>query len=57
MVFSLFVSSVVEKVSTLQGHLEDLENPQVELHLLHSPYLQGLSSFVYNSFCLHITKA
>ena len=27
---------MVEKVSALQGHLQDLMNPQVELHLVHS---------------------
>ena len=34
--FASFVSTVVDKVSALQGHLQDLGNPQVELHLLHS---------------------
>ena len=31
--FASFVSAMVDKVSALQGHLQDLENPQVELHL------------------------
>ena len=34
--FTSFVSAVIDKVSALQGHLQDLENPQVELHLLRS---------------------
>ena len=35
-VFAAFVYSVIERVSVLQGRLWDLDNPQVELHLLHS---------------------
>ena len=33
-VFAAFVDSVIERVSVLQGRLRDLDNPQVELHLL-----------------------
>ena len=33
-VFAAFVDSVIERVSVLQGRLQDLDNPQVELHLL-----------------------
>ena len=35
-VFAAFVDSVIERVSVLQGSLWDLDNPQVELHLLRS---------------------
>ena len=35
-VFAAFVDSIIERVSVLQGRLRDLDNPQVELHLLRS---------------------
>ena len=33
-VFAAFVDSVIERVSVLQSHLWDLDNPQVKLHVL-----------------------
>ena len=34
--FASFITDVIEKVFALQEHLQDLRNPQVELHLLRS---------------------